>query len=188
MSSEVAFTERVVAESPRYSGAVFTVLTSQVEVAPGRVESFEVVTKGADSVALLPVSDSGMVHLVEEYCPATARRQVGLPKGGIEAGEEPSQAAQRELAEELSLTGDLFRLATFDLQPGYLRQSTVVYLVRNLRPARGSGDERTNLITATMPFAEAVARARNGQFTDVRLVASLLLAEPMVMRSGKNER
>ena len=59
--------------------------------------------KLADYVAMLAVTREGKIPLVRQYRPALQRWSLELPSGLLEAGEEPSQAAARELWEETGL-------------------------------------------------------------------------------------
>jgi 8-oxo-dGTP diphosphatase len=55
-----------------------------------------VVVRGDDVVVIVPVKRA-----------ADGRRVLGLPKGHLDGSETPQQAAQREVAEETGVTGEL---------------------------------------------------------------------------------
>lgn len=180
MSSPGEFVERIAAERKVFAGSTITVYEVDVETEPGVYETFEVVEKAGDSVGILPIDEEGKVHLIREYYAGVNERLYSLPKGTVNAGESAKEAALREMQEEVGLSGDLSRLAVFDLSPGYLRQRTTVFLARNLRPAKAQGDERTYLAPVTMYYDEAVRMASTGQLTEARLVAALFLAMPVL--------
>jgi 8-oxo-dGTP pyrophosphatase MutT (NUDIX family) len=174
------FTERIVSERLLYAGGTIKVYESLVETSPGHHERLEIVEKSGDSVAILPIDDAGCVHLIREYYAAANARLYSLPKGTIEPNETPEGAALREMQEEVGFAGDLTPLARFHLSPGYLRQQTIVFLARNLQHAMTKGDERTYIQRVSIPYSRAVTMAKNGEFTEARLVAALYLAMPYI--------
>ena len=56
--------------------------------------------KAPDAVAILPVTTDGKFVFVRQFRPAVGRYVIEVPAGGIEKGENPENAAVRELAEE----------------------------------------------------------------------------------------
>jgi 8-oxo-dGTP pyrophosphatase MutT (NUDIX family) len=180
MHAQDNFREKIVAENLVFSGKTIKVYELQVETSRNHYETLEIMEKAGNSVGVLPIDEHGDVHLIKEYYAAVNERLYSLPKGTVEAGETPSQAAVREMQEEIGMTGDLTPLALFDLSPGYLRQRTSVFLARNLKSARARGDERTYLAPVTIPYEKALKMARAGEITEARLVAALFLALPIV--------
>lgn len=59
--------------------------------------------KQADYVTMFAVTTDGKIPLVRQYRPALDRITLELPSGLLEAGEQPEQAAERELLEETGL-------------------------------------------------------------------------------------
>jgi len=56
---------------------------------------------GRGAVMIVPMTSDGHLLLVREYCAGTNDYQLGFPKGLIDPGETPEQAANRELKEEV---------------------------------------------------------------------------------------
>lgn len=180
------FVERIVEEDVRYQGSTISVRRLVVETAPGVRSDFEVVEKGGDSVAILPVDASGNIHIIREYYPAAGARLFSLPKGTIEPGEKPAAAALREMQEEVGLTGRLVPLANFHVSPGYLRQRTVVFVAFDLEPASAVGDERTYIEPVGLDYDQALSMVHSGEITEARLVAALLLAQPIIQANKQS--
>ena len=77
---------------------------------------------GITGVCILPVMGESVV-LVDCYRHPLGRMSLEAPKGFIDAGETPAQAALRELAEETGLIcsgADLVRLGTVAPEPGII--------------------------------------------------------------------
>ena len=169
--------ERILEDVVTFKGHKVRVIDRTIDLGDGQVVHWEVIDKGWNSVALVPVDDRGNVTLVEEYFGATNERALCLAKGKIDEGETPQEAAAREMREEIQLSGDLSLLAMLSLSPGYLTQRTYIYLAQDLRPADGVGDEVQYIAPVTMPLEEAIDRCRGGSISEARTVAGLLLAK-----------
>ena len=60
--------------------------------------------ESSDSVKILAVRPDGSIALVKQARPAIKLSTIEIPGGAIEQGEEPLDAAKRELKEETSVT------------------------------------------------------------------------------------
>ncbi|GAB1516611.1 NUDIX domain-containing protein [Actinophytocola sp. KF-1] len=167
--------EEILAERVLFRGKVFRVLGRDIRLPGGDVVTWEVVDKGADSVAVVALAPGFVVHLVREYFGGTGVRALSLPKGRIDDGETAVQAAAREMSEEIGMTGRLELLSTMEVSPGYLAQRTHVYLATDLVPDRRAGDETHYLRPVRVPLTEAVAMCADGRITEARTIAGLLL-------------
>ena len=54
-------------------------------------------------ISVVAMDDAGIVYLTEEFRYAVGRMSLEVVSGGVEEGEEPLAAAQRELKEELGI-------------------------------------------------------------------------------------
>lgn len=170
------FVERIISERVVGAGRTFRILEREIEIAPGRITKWEVLDKGGDSVAMIAVDDDGFVYLVEEYFGATNERTYCMPKGRIDADEDPAAAALRELQEEVGMTGTPQLLSVLSVSPGYLAQRTSLFLVTGLRVARRPGDEAHYLRVVRLTLDEALTRCFSGEISEARTVAGLCLA------------
>ncbi len=170
--------ERIIAERELYRGKVFSVLARDIEIRPGKEVSWEIIRKhGGDSVAVVPIDDDMNVCLVEEYFGATNQRGLKLPMGMMDTGEDPEKSAQREMQEEIGLSGTLTQLSLMTISPGYLTQRTYVYLATKLIEKKLVGDEEHYFKVIKMPLSEAVEMCRNGSIAEARTIAGILLAK-----------
>lgn len=70
----------------------------------------------------------GQIALVQQYRYTVERTTTELPKGLVEPGESPEDAARRELREEVNCTGSLVHLATIASSIGNSRKPCHVFL------------------------------------------------------------
>jgi ADP-ribose pyrophosphatase len=104
----------------------------------GKEETFHV-AESPGGVVVLAVTEDGRLVMVEQYRHGTRRITLELPSGEVEEGEEPAEAAARELREETGYQGeDAEIIGRIDLNPSWQRTLVPVALVRG---ARRSGDK-----------------------------------------------
>ena len=81
------------------------------------------------------------------------------------------------LAEETGHRADRWlRLARFFTTPGFCDEKIWLYAARGLEPATQDLDRDEVLTVRTVPFAEAVEKARRGEIHDGKTVCALLRA------------
>lgn len=98
--------------------------------------------RGQGAVLMVAMPDAHTVLLTREYAVGVERYELGLPKGRIEPDETPTDAANRELMEEIGYGArQLDIIAALELSPGYVRHRTHVVVARDLYEKRLPGDE-----------------------------------------------
>ncbi len=138
---------------------------------------------GAVIIAAMP--DPGTVLLIEEYSVGTERYELVLPKGRIEAGESPEQAANRELAEETGHAARrLTHLSDIALAPGYMRHKTSLVLAEDLYSHEAEGDEPEPLLLVPWPIDQIHELIHDKGCCEGRTIAALYMIREFVARRG----
>jgi len=83
----------------------------------GLVESFYT-DADPSSVQVFPITDDLEIYTVKQWRPGIEKEQYELPGGGLADGEDPMDAARRELKEETGLdAGKMIHLASVPYSP-----------------------------------------------------------------------
>ncbi len=134
-----------------------------------------------DSVIILPFVDDDTILLIREYAAANECYELSLPKGMVDAGEEPLDAANRELQEETGYAAAQLRyLHKLDIAPGYICHASHAVIATELTPSRLKGDEPEQLEIVPWKLANLDKLLRHPDLTDARAIATLLLGVRML--------
>ena len=162
---------RVIESSRIYSGGIN--LRRDRFLLDGKVLDKEIV-EHRDSVGIVAVSGSDVI-LVTQYRRAAGKMLLEIPAGKMERGETPSQAAVREMAEEIGYSGRLAPLLKCYLAPGYSTELMHVFVATNLiKITRGPLDDDENIKIKKIKLSAAIRKCLRGEIQDSKTVAALL--------------
>jgi ADP-ribose diphosphatase len=156
---------------------IFEVEELDLEFSNGSRRRFERIRGGPGSVLMVPLRDDGTLLLTREYAAGTDRYELGFPRGLMDPGEDPYQAADRELQEEVGLAaGRLDLLRTVSVAPGYIGHVTHLLLARELREQSAQGDEPEPVEVVPWPLGDVDGLLARDDFSEARSALALLLA------------
>lgn len=135
------------------------------------------------AVVIAALDGEGRVAVVEQYRPAVGKELRELPAGTLEEGEDPAQAAVRELREEAGLeAGRWDALGSFYSSPGFLREELHAFLARELRYVGAQPEDDEDIDLHWVPLQEAGRRQEAGM--DAKTLATLLLVDVFLVRES----
>ena len=159
---------------PVYDNHWISVREDVVELPNGRSTVYGVV-ECSECVGVLPFLDRDTVLLVGQYRYVAGDFFWEIPTGGQHASETPTQAAQRELAEEAGHeAGRLVGLGDFHTSKSILREVAHLYVAEDLRPASRPPDPTEFIERRAFPFREVVAMVERGEIKDAMTIIAVL--------------
>lgn len=165
---------------------MFRIEQIDLEFANGARRKYERLrSQGLGAVIIVPLADAETVLLVREYAAGLHHYELGLPKGRLERGETPLEAAQRELKEEIGHGARrLDPLTDLSLAPGYMTHVTHVVLARDLYPERLEGDEPEELEVVPWKLSRLHELVARDDCTEGRSIAALYIARDLLRNGG----
>ncbi|MDA0149356.1 ADP compounds hydrolase NudE [Vibrio sp. LaRot3] len=157
---------------------LFAIEAIDLRFSNGELRTYERMRpSGRHAVMMVPVTEQGEILLVKEYAAGTERYELGFPKGLIDEGETPEQAANRELKEEIGFGAhDLTSLKQVVLAPSYFSSKMTLFVAQDLYPEQLEGDEPEPLEIVRWPLAQAEELLTHLDFNEARSITALLLA------------
>ena len=161
---------------------LFHVEELQLEFSNGVARTYERLNPGFhQAVMVVPVLDQHTLVMVREYGAGLGEYYWSFPKGAIDKGETPEQAAGRELKEEAGYgVSDLQPLLTLALSPSYMGNQMNVLLGQDLYPASLAGDEPEPLEVKLLSWTEVEAMIASGEIYEAYAVAAFYRAKAML--------
>lgn len=167
-------TEKMLSQKTLFTGRVITVTYDEVELENGKTSTREVVHHHGGA-AVIAMNDKDEIYLVHQYRYATAQVLTEIPAGKLEKGEDPFEAAKRELAEEAGVQADEYLPLGYIIPTcGYCTEKIWLYAAKGLHTVRQHLDEDEFLDVFTLPLAEAEAAVLDGEFTDSKTAVAVL--------------
>jgi 8-oxo-dGTP pyrophosphatase MutT (NUDIX family) len=126
------------------------------------------------AVGIVALDTDDRVLLVGQYRYTLDVYSWEIPEGGCDEGEEPLEAAQRELLEETGYMADKWReLLRAHLSNSVSDEEAVCYLATDLTPGQASPEGTEQLLVKWVPFTEAMAMVESCEIMDALSVLGL---------------
>ena len=161
------------------SGRVIDVRTDVVRMPSGETADRDVVVHPG-AVGVIAMDEDERVLFVQQYRHAVGHLCWEPPAGLLdESGEDPLEAARRELLEEAHVRADRWDvLVDAFTSPGMTEESVRIYLARDVRPAEGErhqGEhEEHDMPTRWVPLDDAVQAVLAGHVHNPMAVMGVL--------------
>ena len=161
-------------------GAITALVQDEVETPDGDTMKREYL-RHPGAVGVIAIDDTDRVALVRQYRHPVRHRLIEPPAGLLDVtGEDPLQAARRELAEEVGLAADRWDvLVDLFTSPGILGERLRIYLARDLSDVAApdgfvrSGEEaHMDIVWAALP--DLVDAVLAGELHNPTLVGGVL--------------
>lgn len=130
------------------------------------------------AVCVLPLTDDGDVIFVNQFRYALNKVTLEVPAGKLEKGEDPKEAALRELSEETGLTAkNIVHIGDLYTTPALIDEVIHMYIATDLTQGEQHLDYDEFVNTLKIPLSKAVDMVMAGEIKDSKTQTILLKAE-----------
>ena len=165
--------EVCVSERRIFDGRILSVRCDDVRTPSGHIAMREVVEHKA-AVGMIAVTSRRTVLLVRQYRYAVHEETLEVCAGLIEPGEDPAQAAEREMQEELNVkAGRLYAIGDFYASPGFCTEMFTLFLAEDITESSLPQDDDENVSVVEVPFSDIPKMIREGKIRDSKTFAAL---------------
>ncbi|WP_164985228.1 NUDIX domain-containing protein [Ammoniphilus sp. CFH 90114] len=129
------------------------------------------------TVVVLAITDEQKIALVRQYRYPIQCHQYNLPGGAIDAGEEPEEAARRELREETGIIAEEWTaLGMYHPMASHHTRKAYLFIAKGLTFGEQYLDPFEDIRVEFLPIKQVVEWIHNLQLTDIELGYAVLLA------------
>ena len=171
------FEEKQLEREEIFDGAVLHVVKDKILLPDGNTSYREFcLHKGA--VAVIPLTDENEVILVRQFRYAHHREFLEIPAGKFDfIGEDPLEAAKRELSEETGAVAKNFvHLGVLDTTPALIVEKIHMFLAEGLTFGESHPDEDEFLSVEKIPLRDLVDMVMAGEIRDAKTQIAILKA------------
>lgn len=160
-----------------FDGKIMHVRRDIVQLSDGS-EAFREVVDHSGGVCVLALDNEGRVLLVSQFRYPHEKVLREIPAGKLEPGEDPAQAARRELKEETGAVAARWEsLGEIYPTPAYCGEIIRMYMARELTFGETNLDEGEFLEVERVDFDVLVGQVLSGEIRDAKTVAAVLKAK-----------
>ncbi|WP_370452224.1 NUDIX domain-containing protein [Cohnella sp. AR92] len=166
------FYEKTLETKPIFEGRMIKVQVDTVQLPNGETATRELVLHPG-AVAVLALLEGKML-VVEQFRKPLERVQVEIPAGKLEPGEDPLEAALRELEEETGYRAKTIKhLQSFSTSPGFAEEIIHLYYTDELEKGEVHLDDEEFLTCEAITLEQADAYIREGRIFDAKTLLAV---------------
>ena len=130
------------------------------------------------AICVLPLTDDGDVIFVNQFRYALNKVTLEVPAGKLEKGEDPKEAALRELSEETGLTAkNIVHIGDLYTTPALIDEVIHMYIATDLTQGEQHLDYDEFVNTLKIPLSKAVDMVMAGEIKDSKTQTIILKAD-----------
>ena len=170
------FTEKTLSTKRVYDGKVVFVDYDDIETSDGH-KSFREVIRHPGGVVIVAEKDENTILMVKQFRYPLKSVSLELPAGKLEFGENPDNAAPRELEEETGYIAKTWKsLGYIYTTPGICDEKLYLYYAKDLIYTKPNPDEGEIIQALEYNINDVFKMIKNGEINDSKTLCALLRA------------
>lgn len=166
--------ERTISSKRIYEGRIINLRVDEVEVSRNGHQAKREVVEHDSAVAILACDGEGRLLFVRQFRYPLGAELLEIPAGLMEAGEDPQEAAQRELREETGYRAKKWsKLPPIWTTPGFSDEKIHLFFVEDLEWAPLEQDEDEDISLVRMNEDEARSLLDSSEAQDAKTMFAL---------------
>ncbi len=173
----MTFEEKTLSSQRIYEGAILNLRKDLVTVV-GDKTSYREIVEHRGGVTLAAITDEKKMVLVRQFRKAAEKVVLEAPAGKIDHdGEEPLDAATRELKEETGYTAaHIEHITSFYSSIGYSEEVIHLYYATGLTSGETNYDDNEAIDVVEYDIAKLKEMVLTGEIEDAKTIAAILIA------------
>ena len=136
------------------------------------------VVRHPGAVCVLPLTEDGEIIFVNQFRYALNKVTLEVPAGKLEKGEDPTEAALRELSEETGIEAKkIVPMGALYTTPALMDEIIYMYIATDLSQGEQHLDEDEFVNAIKIPLDKAVEMVMNGEIRDAKTQTMILKAD-----------
>ncbi len=136
------------------------------------------VVRHPGAVCVLPLTENNEIIFVNQFRYALNKVTLEVPAGKLEKGEDPTEAALRELSEETGITAKkIVPMGALYTTPALMDEIIYMYIATDLQEGEQHLDEDEFVNAIKIPLDKAVEMVMSGEIRDSKTQTMILKAK-----------
>ena len=177
---DAAHFEKTLSSEVLFEGRVVT-LTKDVALLENGETSIREVVHHHGGACIVPYFEDGTLCMVRQFRYAMQQELWELPAGKLEKGEDPFEAAKRELGEECGLTADNY-ISLGQFYPTVGNETEIIYtcVATGLHKTQLHQEADEILTPDRVPLDKAYEMVMSGEIRDGKTIAGILKLKALI--------
>ena len=170
------FEEKTLDSEYVYNSRVIDVRYDNIEISTGK-KSSRIVVEHPGGVVIVAQKTPETILMVKQYRYPIRETVLELPAGKLEKGEDPFEAAKRELEEETGYKSDNWQsLGYINTTPGFCDEKLYLYFAKDLDFVGEHPDDGEIIQCFEYQIDEIFAKIKSGEINDSKTICALTRA------------
>lgn len=165
-------TEKQISRRSIHKGKVVETVIDEISLPNGKTTTREVILHSG-GIVIVPITKDGSFVLVEQYRYPIGSLLLEFPAGRLNPGEDPQEAALRELAEETGYRASSIKSMGFIYTaPGFCNERLYIFLASELEEGEQNPDEDEFVKPILISKEDLAQKIKNQEINDAKTLSA----------------